>query len=146
MACLRRGIGCIYLTFLHCAFSNASSNCLREKMHSHTDCIYLTLFFPSGFSHRILFHCDNLLCVLICSDCCFRLTHIYQNLTFCLQSNQSFSKYTFTFHNWAVHVCGRYMSCLGCNVIILKILFHCLSVSCVWIYSDCCFRLTQRDG
>ena len=28
-------IGCIYLTFLHCAFSNVSSNCLHEKGHSH---------------------------------------------------------------------------------------------------------------
>ena len=28
-------IGCIYLTFLHSAFSNVSSNCLHEKGHSH---------------------------------------------------------------------------------------------------------------
>merc|ERR1719209_2049815 len=34
--------GCIYLTFLNCALSNASSNCLPESMHSHTGCIYLT--------------------------------------------------------------------------------------------------------
>ena len=35
-------IGCIFWTYLHCAFSNESSNCLFEKMHSHTGCICLT--------------------------------------------------------------------------------------------------------
>ena len=35
-------IGCICLTFLHCAFSKFSSNCLTEKIHSHIDCICLT--------------------------------------------------------------------------------------------------------
>ena len=34
-------IGCICLTFLHCAFLNVSSNCLPEKRHSHTDYICL---------------------------------------------------------------------------------------------------------
>ena len=33
--------GCIYLTFLHYAFSNVSSNCLHENRHSHIDCICL---------------------------------------------------------------------------------------------------------
>ena len=33
--------GCICSTFLHCAFSNASSNCLPERMQSHTGCICL---------------------------------------------------------------------------------------------------------
>ena len=31
----------ICLAFLHCAFSNASSNCLPEKMQNHTGCIWL---------------------------------------------------------------------------------------------------------
>ena len=34
--------GCICLSFLHCVFSNVSSNCLHEKMHNHTGCICLT--------------------------------------------------------------------------------------------------------
>ena len=29
------------MTFLHCAFSNVSSNCLHENRHSHIDCICL---------------------------------------------------------------------------------------------------------
>ena len=33
---------CIGLTFLHCVFSNASSNCLHEKMQSHIGCICMT--------------------------------------------------------------------------------------------------------
>ena len=33
---------CFYFTFLHCVFSNVSSNCLSEKMYSHIGCIYLT--------------------------------------------------------------------------------------------------------
>ena len=35
-------IGCICLSFLHCAFSNVSSNRLPNKRHSHIDCICLT--------------------------------------------------------------------------------------------------------
>ena len=31
----------ICLTFLHCVFSNASSNCISEKMHTHISCICL---------------------------------------------------------------------------------------------------------
>ena len=33
--------GHICFTFLHCVFSNASSNCLSEKMHTRIDCICL---------------------------------------------------------------------------------------------------------
>ena len=36
------------LTFLHCVFSNVSSNYLPEMMHNHIGCIYLT------FSHSIV--------------------------------------------------------------------------------------------
>ena len=34
--------GCICLTFLHYAFSNASSNCLHQRRHSCTGCICLS--------------------------------------------------------------------------------------------------------
>ena len=37
-----RHIGCIYLSFLHCVFSNVSSNCLPEKTHSYTGCTCVT--------------------------------------------------------------------------------------------------------
>ena len=45
-------IGCICLTFLHCAFLNVSSNCLPEQRHSHTGyiclaflhCVFLNVF------------------------------------------------------------------------------------------------------
>ena len=49
-------IGCICLTFLHCAFSNVSSKCLPEWMHSHTGCIYLAFLhcaFSNGSSNRL---------------------------------------------------------------------------------------------
>ena len=35
-------IGCICLTFLHCAFSNVSSKRLQKRMHIHIGCINLT--------------------------------------------------------------------------------------------------------
>ena len=41
-------IGCICLTFLHCAFSNVFSNCLPVRMQSHTGCICLRNAFWSG--------------------------------------------------------------------------------------------------
>ena len=41
---MRNHTGCICLTFLHCVFSYVSSNCLHEKMHNHTGCI--CLIFP----------------------------------------------------------------------------------------------------
>ena len=34
---------CCSFTFLHCAFSSVSLNCLPEKSHSHIGCICLTL-------------------------------------------------------------------------------------------------------
>ena len=34
---------CCIFTFLHCAFSSVSLNCLPEKSHSHIGCICLTL-------------------------------------------------------------------------------------------------------
>ena len=35
-------IDCICFTFLHCVFSNGSSNRLPEKMHSRIGCIHMT--------------------------------------------------------------------------------------------------------
>ena len=39
---MHKHTGCICLTFLHCVFSNVSSNHLPELMHNHTGCICLT--------------------------------------------------------------------------------------------------------
>ena len=55
IACLRLErryscIGCICLTFLHCVFSNVSSNRLPEWMQSHTGCICLA-FLQCGLSN-----------------------------------------------------------------------------------------------
>ena len=44
-------IGCICWTFLHCAFSNVPSNCLHQRMHSHIGCICLT-FLHCVFSNE----------------------------------------------------------------------------------------------
>ena len=44
--------GCICLTFLHCLFSNVSSNRLPERMHKHTGCICLT-FLQCVFSYGL---------------------------------------------------------------------------------------------
>ena len=43
-------ISCICLVFLHCAFSNVSSNCLPQKRHSRIGCICLT-FLQCAFSN-----------------------------------------------------------------------------------------------
>ena len=43
-------IGRTFFTFLHCAFSNVSSNFLPERMQSHIDCICLT-FLHCAFSN-----------------------------------------------------------------------------------------------
>ena len=43
-------IGSICLSFLHCVFSNVSSNGLPQRMHSRTGCIYLT-FLQCVFSN-----------------------------------------------------------------------------------------------
>ena len=37
-------IGCIYMTFLHCVFSDGSLNSLPKKIQSHTDCTHLACF------------------------------------------------------------------------------------------------------
>ena len=65
MACSRRSnclpermqshIGCIYLTFLHCAFSNVSSKRPSERLHNHTG--YICLIFPCV--HWQLFHWNS---------------------------------------------------------------------------------------
>ena len=47
---------CIYMVFLHCVFSNVSSNDLHQRMHSHTGYIYLTFLhcaFSNASSNRL---------------------------------------------------------------------------------------------
>ena len=43
-------IGCICSTFLHCAFSNVSSNCLPKKRHNHIGYICLTFLHCAFFN------------------------------------------------------------------------------------------------
>ena len=79
-------IGFIFLTFLHCVISNASSNGLYLKIHSRIGCIYATQrqYFSSGFSHLHPPNQDNnqdfaplpLLCLFF-PNCCFKLSQIY---------------------------------------------------------------------
>ena len=49
-------IGCICLAFLHCVFSNGSSNGLPGRMHTHTGCICSTFLHCvlSNFSSNCL--------------------------------------------------------------------------------------------
>ena len=51
--CLRGGMVTLiaFFTFLHCAFSNVSSNCLRRKMYNHTGCICLTTCIGHSLFH-----------------------------------------------------------------------------------------------
>ena len=51
-------IGCICLTFLHCASLNVSSNCLPEKKHSRTDYICLA-FLNCVFSNVVSIACPR---------------------------------------------------------------------------------------
>ena len=46
---------CICLTFLHCVFSNVSSNGPPERMHNHTGCICLT------FPHCVFLNVSSIL-------------------------------------------------------------------------------------
>ena len=50
---MKNCIGCICLTFLHCVFSNVFSNCLPERMQDHIGCICL-----------ICLHCVFFKCIL----------------------------------------------------------------------------------
>ena len=53
--------GCIvtlgaFVAFLHCEFSNVSSNCLQKRMHNHTGCIclpFLHCVFSNGSSNYL---------------------------------------------------------------------------------------------
>ena len=75
----------VCLTFLHCAFSNVSSNCLQQKRHIHIGCIFLKywhhLLFSSGFfllhplnqGHKFQF-VPLSLCVVFCPNGCFKLS------------------------------------------------------------------------
>ena len=69
--------------FLHCVCSNAPSNCLLEKMHSHTSCICLTVFFSNESSNRLFgkMHSHNVyIAFLHC--CAFKWTlisHIWED-------------------------------------------------------------------
>ena len=45
---LHSRIGCICLTFLHCVFSNVSSNRLHKRIHSRIGCIFF-IFPTAGF-------------------------------------------------------------------------------------------------
>ena len=47
--------GRICMTFLHCVFLNASSNCMHERMHSYIGCIWMT-FLLCAFSN-VLSNC-----------------------------------------------------------------------------------------
>ena len=54
--CAFHCVGCICLIFLHCVFSNVSSNCLHQRMHSHIGCICLTFLhcvFSNVSSNRL---------------------------------------------------------------------------------------------
>ena len=101
-------IGCICLTFLHCAFSNVSSNGLNEKMHSHIGYICLIWWHcqlfssglshlnPSNQSHNFQDFAPLPMCVVFCPNGCFKLSQIYHWL---LVSNNfnCFPWHTFTF-------------------------------------------------
>ena len=76
---MQNHIGCISLTFLHCAFSNESLNDLPEKRHSHIGCICLIQWhcqlFTLGFLHlQSLSQSHNYpfvslaLCVVLCPN------------------------------------------------------------------------------
>ena len=71
MACKRRCIitliALVWL-FSQCVFSCVSSNCLLERMESHTGCICLT-FLHGGFSNVSSYG----LCVVLCPKNCFKL-------------------------------------------------------------------------
>ena len=73
-------IGCICLTLLHCAFSNAFSNRLSEKEHSHIGCICLT-FLHCAFSNVSSNGCVVTLVAFVWffSTVCFQM-HLHKSM------------------------------------------------------------------
>ena len=64
-------IGCIYLIFPQCAFSNLSSKRLHKMMQSHIGCIYLIFFqcvFSNGSSNLLpamMHNCIGCICLTL---------------------------------------------------------------------------------
>ena len=107
-------IGCICLTFLHCAFSNCSSNRLPERKQSHTGCICLT-FRHCAFSDVS----SNGLCERMHNHIvCICLTFLH-----CVSSNVSSNR----LHN-------RMQSHIGCICLILITLYSFFLISCYTQY------------
>ena len=101
-------IVCIGLTFLHCEFSYVSSNCLPEKRHSHIDCIRLAFL-----------HCVSL---QMCPKNCLpqkRNSHIgYICLTFlhCVFSNVSSNRLPEMMQSYTGCICVTFLHCAFSNV------------------------------
>ena len=77
-------IGCICLTFLHCAFSNVFSNRLPEKRHNHNGCICLTWWHlhPLNGCHNCPFLYPWRICLGLCPNGCIKPSQIYNLFLF----------------------------------------------------------------
>ena len=93
---------CICLAFLHCAFSNVSSDRLPEKMHSHIGCIFLHCVFSNVFSKRLHERMQSH------TDCiCLTSPH-------CALSNVSSSRLYERMHNHTGCICWTFLQCVSC--------------------------------
>ena len=100
-------IGCIFLIFLRCVFSNVSSNGLPEKKQSHIACICLTL------PHCALSNVSlNRLPVKIQSHIgCICLTFLHSAF-----SNVPSNGLPETMHNHTGYICLTFLHCAFSNV------------------------------
>ena len=97
---MRNHTGCICLTFLHCAFSNVSSNGLHEWMHNHTGCICLTFPHSNCLPQRMQNHTG-----------CICLTFLH-----CAFSNVSSKRLDKRMQNHTGCICLTFLHCAFSNV------------------------------
>ena len=82
-------IGCISLAFLHCAFSNVSSDCLSERMQTHIGCIFFTfLHFACMRRHNHIGCTHTSLLGLVTSFCHYLNCHSFQDFAPSLPSRK----------------------------------------------------------
>ena len=107
--------GLFSATFYHCVFSNVSSNCLHEKMHNRTGCIFFT-FLHCVFSNGPSKHLDQSMHSRI-GCICLSFLH-------CVFSNVSSNRLREKMHNHTGYICSTFLRCVPSDFSPGHSLFH----------------------